>query len=322
MKSYSFYFNASDWLASPSVKMMSKAERGVYISLLALAWENPVQGTLPASADKVRRLAEMSADEWVESGETLLEKFPLSECGTYRYNPRLLAEAAKEQARSQKAKESANKRWQSERNANASTINANASETPCERNAQVKDSKVKNTTTSSFQSEAGEGAKVESVRVEVPQVELPSESSNASASHTRAARPTTRLKQRRHIEPEHFEAFYESYPRKENRKAAAAAFGQLAEADQLAAVAAVQAWFARRADWIGPRGEDFRPHPATWLNNSRWKELANPVPPAQPQPQRYASTSRPAANGTVASLPASAYNGVRPGGAAPVSGVH
>ena len=141
MKAYSFYFNTSDWLASPAVKMMSKAERGVYIGLLASAWESPVQGTLPASVDKVRRLAEMSLDEWAESGETLLEKFPLSECGTYRYNPRLRTEAAKEQARSDKAKKSADMRWQSERNANASKSDANASKKPCVRNAQVKVSK-------------------------------------------------------------------------------------------------------------------------------------------------------------------------------------
>ena len=141
MKAYSFYFNTSDWLASPAVKMMSKAERGVYIGLLASAWESPVQGTLPASVDKVRRLSEMSLDEWAESGETLLEKFPLSECGTYRYNPRLLAEATKEQARSDKAKKSADMRWQCERNANASKSDANAPKKACVRNAQVKVSK-------------------------------------------------------------------------------------------------------------------------------------------------------------------------------------
>ena len=146
MKSYSFYFNTSDWLASPAVRMMSKAERGVYIGLLALAWESPIQGTLPASTDKVRRLAEMSLDEWAESGETLLEKFPLSECGTYRFNPRLLVEAAKEQARSDKAKKSADMRWQSERNANASKNNANAPKKVCLDDAQVKLSKVKSTT--------------------------------------------------------------------------------------------------------------------------------------------------------------------------------
>lgn len=109
MKAYSFYFNASDWLASPAVKLMSKAERGVYIQLLALAWGMEQPGTLPASADKVRRLAEMSPDEWAESSEVLLEKFPLSECGTYRYNPRLVAEAEKEQARSEKNAEAGRK---------------------------------------------------------------------------------------------------------------------------------------------------------------------------------------------------------------------
>lgn len=109
MKAYSFYFNASDWLASPAVKLMSKAERGVYINLLALAWGMERPGTLPASADKVRRLAEMSTDEWAESGEILLEKFPLSECGTYRYNPRLVAEAEKEQLRSEKNAEAGRK---------------------------------------------------------------------------------------------------------------------------------------------------------------------------------------------------------------------
>lgn len=144
MKAYSFYFNASDWLASQAVKQMSLAERGAYIGLLAFAWGSEQPGTLPASEDKVRRLAEMSPAEWAVSSEILLEKFPLSECGTYRYNPRLRAEAAKEQSRSDKAKESANKRWQCERNANASNTNANASEKPCERNAQVKESKVKN----------------------------------------------------------------------------------------------------------------------------------------------------------------------------------
>lgn len=141
MKSYSFYFNASDWLASPAVKQMSLAERGAYIGLLAFSWGSEQPGTLPASADKVRRLAEMSAAEWAESGEALLEKFPLSACGTHRYNPRLLAEAGKEQLRSQKAKESADKRWESKRNANAPKNDANASETACETDAIVKVSK-------------------------------------------------------------------------------------------------------------------------------------------------------------------------------------
>ncbi|NVO33482.1 DUF1376 domain-containing protein [Hymenobacter lapidiphilus] len=240
MKSYSFYFNASDWLASPSVKMMSKAERGVYIGLLASAWESPEQGTLPASADKVRRLAEMSLEEWAESGEVLLEKFPLSACGTFRYNPRLLAEADKERARSLKAKASADKRWQSERNANASNTDANAPEKPCERNAIVKLSKVKKE----------------------------DKSSSTALRSTRAPKP----------EPEHFADFWQAYPRKVAKPQALKAFSKLSPDECAAAAGWARDWFARRTDWINAdTAADYRPYPATWLNDRRWTELAEPV---------------------------------------------
>ncbi|SDY98979.1 Uncharacterized conserved protein YdaU, DUF1376 family, partial [Hymenobacter psychrophilus] len=109
MKAYSFYFNASDWLASQAVKQMSLAERGAYIGLLAYAWGADMPGTLPVNPDRVRRMAEMSPAEWEVSGEVLLEKFPLSECGAYRYNPRLLAEAAKQRELSEKNAENGRK---------------------------------------------------------------------------------------------------------------------------------------------------------------------------------------------------------------------
>jgi uncharacterized protein YdaU (DUF1376 family) len=127
MKAYSFYFNASDWLSSQSVKLMSKAERGVYIHLLAIAWGSKQPGTLPASEDQVRRLAECTVAEWAEMGPTILAVFPLSICQSYRYNERLMLEVEKEKVKSEKAAASANKRWQSERNASASDNNANAS---------------------------------------------------------------------------------------------------------------------------------------------------------------------------------------------------
>lgn len=147
-KSYSFYFNTNDWLGSQSVKLMSKAERGVYIQLLAIAWGGKQPGTLPASEDQVRRLAECTAAEWDEYGPAILPLFPLSECQTYRYNERLMLEVDKEKVKSEKAAASANKRWgkdadamrtQCERNASASENNANASENTCERNAQVQE---------------------------------------------------------------------------------------------------------------------------------------------------------------------------------------
>lgn len=105
MKPFWFAFNVTDWLSSKSVRMMSLAERGAYIGLLATAWGEDVPGTLPANEDTVRRLAEMSPDDWKVSGPALLEQFPLSACGTYRYNPRLVEERGKREELSEKKAE-------------------------------------------------------------------------------------------------------------------------------------------------------------------------------------------------------------------------
>lgn len=101
MKPYWFAFNPADWLTSKSVRMMSKAERGVYINLLALCWGEEVPGTLPAAEDTVRRMGEMSTAEWGESGPAILAQFPMAECGTFRYNPRLTTERIEQERKSE-----------------------------------------------------------------------------------------------------------------------------------------------------------------------------------------------------------------------------
>ena len=88
---------------------MSLAERGSYIGLLATAWGEEMPGTLPATEDIIRRLAEMSPDDWKVSGPVLLAMFPLSDCGSYRYNPRLLEEAGKREELSEKKAEAGRK---------------------------------------------------------------------------------------------------------------------------------------------------------------------------------------------------------------------
>lgn len=108
-KPFWFAFNTADWLSSKSVRMMSLAERGAYIGLLATSWGEDRPGTLPAAEDTVRRLCEMSPADWLTSGPVLLAMFPLSECGTYRYNPRLLNEAEKREVLSEKKAEAGRK---------------------------------------------------------------------------------------------------------------------------------------------------------------------------------------------------------------------
>ena len=102
MKPFWFAFNTAAWLSSKSVRMMSLAERGAYIGLLATAWGEDQPGTLPAAEDFIRRLSEMSPDEWKVSGPVILAMFPLADCGTHRYNPRLLEEAGKREVLSEK----------------------------------------------------------------------------------------------------------------------------------------------------------------------------------------------------------------------------
>lgn len=114
---------------------MSLAERGAYIGLLATAWGEEMPGTLPAAEDIIRRLAEMSPDDWKVSGSVLLAMFPLSDCGSYRYNPRLLEEAGKREELSEKKAEAGRK--SAERRARLATEGqqtGNTNPTPVEIN--------------------------------------------------------------------------------------------------------------------------------------------------------------------------------------------
>lgn len=109
VKPFWFAFNVTVWLSSKSVRLMSLVERGAYIGLLALAWGEDVPGTLPVDEDEVRRMAEMSPEQWAISGPRLLKKFPLSECGTHRYNPRLFLEGQEQRRKSELAAEAGRK---------------------------------------------------------------------------------------------------------------------------------------------------------------------------------------------------------------------
>lgn len=83
-------------------------------------------------------------------------------------------------------------------------------------------------------------------------------------------------------EPEHFAAFWDAYPRHDDRQKAVAAFARLSPEDQAAAPDRAARWIARRTDWISADGTDYRPYAATWLNKRRWTELAEPLPTPSP----------------------------------------
>ena len=72
-----------------------------------------------------------------------------------------------------------------------------------------------------------------------------------------------------------FDAFYDGYAKKVNRKSAIRAWEKLSEEDRAEAIRIAPTW---RAAYIAAGKKDFIPHPSTWLNNRRWEDEELPPP--------------------------------------------
>lgn len=94
-RSPAFRFYPSDFLGSPDVQVMDLHEIGAYTLLLCTAWNSERHGYLPDDENLLRRWAHMTKDQWGESRELLLKKFPLAGDG-WRCNPRMVKEAEKQ----------------------------------------------------------------------------------------------------------------------------------------------------------------------------------------------------------------------------------
>ena len=67
-----------------------------------------------------------------------------------------------------------------------------------------------------------------------------------------------------------FEEFWSKYPRKVAKRAAQKAWNKLSPSEQMSAVEALEAH--NRYYRVKGTGQDFIPHPATWLNQGRWED--------------------------------------------------
>ncbi|WP_167852084.1 DUF1376 domain-containing protein [Hymenobacter elongatus] len=93
MKASVFLFHTGDFLSSPDVQPMEAHEVGAYCLLLFNSWQSDRPGYLTADANRLRRTARLSADQWADSRELLLGKFPLAaEEPSLRCSPRLVQE--------------------------------------------------------------------------------------------------------------------------------------------------------------------------------------------------------------------------------------
>jgi uncharacterized protein YdaU (DUF1376 family) len=109
-KSPAFRFYPADFMGSPDVQAMDLHEVGAYLYLLCMAWQSDRHGYLPDDDEKLRRWAHMNREQWDQSREILLGKFPIVE-EDWRANPRMVREADKQAAFSESQRQKANVRW-------------------------------------------------------------------------------------------------------------------------------------------------------------------------------------------------------------------
>ncbi len=111
-----FQFYPSDFLGDPAVIAMSSEERGVYMTLLCVAW---MEGGIPSDLNKVRRLLRLPTKRFDRIWEGVSEKWESDGNGRLT-NPRMELVRKERQDFSKKARAAAKVRWaESERNANA-----------------------------------------------------------------------------------------------------------------------------------------------------------------------------------------------------------
>jgi uncharacterized protein YdaU (DUF1376 family) len=101
-KSPAFQFYVNDWLGSPNIMLMTPAEEGAYIRLLAIEWGSDDCG-LP-NDDKELAILSRLGEGWFNGASTKIRKCFI-EKGTRLYNKRLLQERKKQEIWREKSRE-------------------------------------------------------------------------------------------------------------------------------------------------------------------------------------------------------------------------
>ena len=102
-----FSFYPKDWLSDGRVRAMSEADKGTYITLLALCWH---EGSLPADAKVCTRMCGL-ASRSVTRVRNLLEHFDVCSCGTRCTHGKLLEQRRNQLTRKEHGKKGASGRW-------------------------------------------------------------------------------------------------------------------------------------------------------------------------------------------------------------------
>ena len=228
----------ADYLAD--TRRLSMAEHGAYMLLIMEYWRN---GGLPDDERRLARIVGATPDEWLQVRDNVAELFQPG----WRHK-RIDAELAKSRDKSEAAKASASRRWESKGNANAhANAHANAMPTQCEGNANAMLSQSQSYISPSLRS--GD-----------------TRAGRASASEAKQA-------------AQEFERFWQVWPNKIGKPAAAKAYFKVWRETE-AIIAGVNRYMRDKpADrpWLNP---------STFLNQRRWEDDPAPVANARGSPAR------------------------------------
>jgi uncharacterized protein YdaU (DUF1376 family) len=129
-----FAFYPKDFIGDSKVQLMNAMERGAYISLLCVAWNERPSASLPDNDMMLARWSCLSIEEFQSHKEIIMAPFKLRDDGRW-YQKRLESEAAKAGKVSETKRRAAKGRWEDVIDARAmhmdSTCNAHAVHMQC-----------------------------------------------------------------------------------------------------------------------------------------------------------------------------------------------
>lgn len=118
-----FKFWASEWLSNRRVALMTPAQKGVYIDLLALCWQ---EGSIPSDPTELAFLLRLSKREFAPLWEVVSGHFRPTDDPLFLTNSRIEEERTHAQSKSEKSRNAANARWEDDADALPTQNGSNA----------------------------------------------------------------------------------------------------------------------------------------------------------------------------------------------------